>query len=326
MAEPDRYRKSRLSSEQAESLRTNFTCPTSTRTPERRLTPTSRMSPAVHRGSTQPGPQQTKRKLSSTQSLGEPEPGAKSSDSDSDVALQTWQRTKRSPSQPAARPSRKRKRKRTRDMLSGHKHHTISPESQSEAESESPEPASATSPHKPIMLRELKAHNESPEQDLELEEDILRDSMQEQFFTRSARRKAVSFLTNKTPTPPKDLNVTRLMLTEFSGKRKGTKTFSFDSSSKPGPSPQRRQPDSWPEMDVDVDDGEEGISLNDSRRDTTSRSEQRSPHRTNLLRLRESSASDEQDQDVVVESPWSAWDSQKGQLLFTTTLYHKTSI
>ena len=218
MAAPDRYRKTRLPSEQAESLRTNFTCPTSTRTPERRLEPRSRMSPAVHRGSSQPGPQQTKRKRSSTQSLGDPEPGAKSSDSDSDVALQTWQRTKRSPSQPA-RPSRKRKQKRTTDMLSGHKHPTISPESQSEAESESPEPASATSPRQPIMLRELKAHNESPEQDLELEEDILRDSMQEQFFTRSARRKAVSFLTNKTPTPPKDLNVTRLMLTEFSGKR-----------------------------------------------------------------------------------------------------------
>ena len=74
--------------------------------------------------------------------------------------------------------------------------------------------------HKSKMLRELDPHNESPEQDSELDLGILHESTI--VATRSARHKVESFLKNEIPTPPKNLNVDRLMYTEFKGTPKGT--------------------------------------------------------------------------------------------------------
>ena len=237
---------------------------------------------------------------------------------ESDVAVETSQPTRLGPS--LSEPPT-RKRKRITDFLSEHEPNDKSPKHESASGSETHRPItrglSQPPPQKQKrrlrMLRELDAHNESPEHEFEPEMEMFHDSTNGPFHTRSGAHKVESFLNNKAPTPPKNLNVKRLMHAELSGTPKGTKTWYFPNDNNPGSSPQQRQPESRQSIDVHIkEEDEEAILWENIRISPRSRSRSKSTRLTLSRQSRTSSKISERNQAVAVESPWSIWDREKG--------------
>ena len=311
MVEYSKYGRERLPSEQVEKLRNSFAHGLVTRTPEPRAA--SGTPQPVTNGSLQPELPKRKQKCNNINALGESEPHNTSLEPESDVVVETPQSKRPGPSL-SAPPTRKRKR--TTDFLSEHKSPEL--ESASESETHSPitrgssQPPSQKRKRKSKMVRELEAHNESPEQSSEPDIEMLRESTKKP-LTRSKARKVVSFLKDRTPTPPKNLNFKRLMSVELSGTPKGTKTWYFQNDSNRGSSSHQRQPESRQSIDVIIKEEEEEGSLWGNIR-TSGRS------RTMSQQPRKSSEISKRNQAAVVESAWSRWDREKGESSFNTAL------
>ena len=318
MVERSSYGRGRLPSEQVEKLRTNFAYALSTRTPEPRLDAASETSqPVTISSSALP-----KRKRNNTKLLRNSKPHNASLEPDLDLAVETPQPTRLGLSLSA--PST-RKRKRTTDAVSELEAHNKSPEPESASGSEARQSITRGSSQPPSrkrrskMLRELDPHNESPEQESEPDIGMVHESTEGRFCTRSAARKFKSFLKNKTPTPPKDLNIKRLMYAELSGTPKGTKTWYFPNDSNPGSSSQQRQPEPRQSTDVNIkEEDEEGSLWENIRTSGGSRSQSNLIRRTMSQQLRNRKS--RQDQAVELESEWSMWDREKGQSSFNTAL------
>lgn len=328
MVEYSRYGRERLPSEQVEKLRTNFACALSTRTPEPRLEAALETSQPVTTASSQPAlpKRKRKRKRNKTNFLHKHKPYDTSPEPKLDVAVETSQPMTTASSQPAP-PTRKRKR--TTDFLRELEPNKESPELESASGPETHRPITRDSSQPPPrkrkrrskMLRELDPHNESPEQDSEPDIGILHDSTKGPFFTRSAAHKVVSFLKNKTPTPPKDLNLDRLMYAELKGMQKGTKTWYFPGDTDPGSSSQQRQPESGQGTVVDIkEESEEEALPKDVKASGRNRSQPSSTRLTLSQQPRSSSETGERDQAVAVESAWSMWDREKGKSSFNSKL------
>lgn len=335
MARSVKYGRERLPSEQVESLSTSFAYNMSTRTPEPRLEPMSLDSSQ---------PAQSKRKQRTMSLLRQIEPYNGFPEPESDGVSKTPRSTISSLSRPAPKPKPKRK---TTNLLREIAPHNISPEPELKAASEtptrdstqppsrkrrpksmprpqlndlqtSPDPgtdseqenirlkkprssqqASGNPPPTSAMLREIAAHNESPE-DSEPDINLLRTSTEVPFLTRSARKDLEKILKNEALTPRKSLNVRSLMKAELLGTPKGTKTFYFEGHKKPRSSSHQTQLESPEGLDFnigkDVDD-DERFSKN-TKPSSRSRSQPFSARRTDA---------------VEAESPWSKWDSKKGQ-------------
>ena len=318
MVERSRYGRGRLPSEQVENLRTNFAYALSTRTPEPRLEAASETSqPVTISSSALP-----KRKRSNTNVLRNSKPHNASLEPELDLAVETPQPTRLGLSL-SAPPTRKRKR--TTDVVSELEAHNKSPEPESASGSEARQSVTRGSSQLPSrkrrskMLRELDPHNESPEQESEPDIGMVQESTKGAFFTRSAAREFKNFLKNKTPTPPKDLNIKRLMYAELSGTPKGTKTWYFPNDRNPGSSSQQRQPEPRQSIDVNIKEEDEERSLWENIRTSGgSRSQSRSSTgRTMSQQSRKSSGNSRQDQAVALESAWSMWDREKGQSSLT---------
>ena len=326
MVEYSSYGRERLPSEQVEKLRTNFAYALSTRTPEPRLEAALETSQPVTTASSQPALSKRKRKRNKTYILHKHKPYNTSPEPKLDIALETPQPNRLGYSL-SAPPTRKRRR--TTGFLNELEPNTKSPELESASGPEMHRPITRGSSQPPPrkrkrrskMLRELDPHNESPEQDSEPDMGILHESTKGPFFTRSAAHKVVSFLKNKTPTPPKDLNLDRLMYAELSGMPKGTKTWHFPSDTDPGSSSQQRQPESRQETVVDIkEECEEDTLPKNVNTSDRIRSQSSSTSLTLSQQPRSSSEASERNQAVAVESAWSMWDREKGKSSFNSKL------
>lgn len=324
MGERSRYGRERLPSEQVEKLRTNFAFALSTQTPEPRLEASSETSQPVTISSPQRVLPKQKRKRNNTNVLRESEPRNTSPGPESDVALEMPPPTTRGPSL-SIPPARKRKR--ASDFFVEREPNENSPELKSASRSETPrpitrglsQPPARKQKRKSKMLRELDPYNESPEQDSEADIGMLHESTK--FPTRSATHKLESFLKDKTPTPPKDLNVDRLMYAELRGTPKGTKTYYFPDNSNPGSSSHQKQPESRLSTVVEIkQEDAEGILRENLVTSDQSRSQSKPTRRTMSQQSRNSSGKGRQDHAVAPESSWSMWDREKGQSSLNTAL------
>ncbi len=167
------------------------------------------------------------------------------------------------------------------------------------------------------LLRELKAHNQSPESESkpELGIDVLNEAKNAP-MTRRARRDTENFIQDKTPSPKKDLNVKHLMLAQFSGKPKGTKTFYPEKDGNLGRSSHKRKQGSRKEVNVgdDEDDDEEEYWAKDGKSAGQSHPQPMSSRPTMPGPVGSSGEkSQRKGKGKVVESPRSVWDGQKGQ-------------
>ena len=323
MGERSRYRRERLPSEQVEKLRQNFAFSLTTRTPEPR---SEAASEPVTISSSRPVLRKQKRKRNNKNVLRESEPRNTSPEAELDVAVETSQPTIQGPSLSTPQ-TRKHKRKRVEDSSEEREPNANSPEVKSASGLEtsrpitrgSSQPLARKQKRKSKMLRELDPHNESPEQISELDFGMLNESSI--VATRSARHKVESFLKNKTPTPPKDLNVNKLMYAELKGTPKGTKTWYYPENSNPGSPSHQRQPDSRQSTDVEIkQEDEEGILQENLVTIDRSRSQSKSTRRTMSQQSRKSSGKSRQDQAKAPESSWSKWDREKGQSSLNTAL------
>ena len=180
-----------------------------------------------------------------------------------------------------------------------------------------------------VMLRELEAHNQSPELDSEPEMETLRDlkdDWSDAPWTRSVRKELVNLVKGRPVTPRKDLNVGRLMLTEFSGMKKGTKTFYAEDSNLEASyrvqRKSRKERDFWGEEDDEEEDWkDEEEDLQDEEENSPKTLEinarnHRQPMATRQKALRQVETSLEKSQrnkEFAVDLAWRTWDNQKGQ-------------
>lgn len=177
----------------------------------------------------------------------------------------------------------------------------------SQQASGNPRPTSA-------MLREIAAHNESPE-DSEPDMNLLRTSTKVPFLTRSARKDLEKVLKNEALTPRKSLNVKSLMKAELLGTPKGIKTFYFEGHNNPRSTSHQTQHKSPEDMEFnigeDVDDGD--FFPKKTKPSGRSRSQPFLARRTEPEQSKGPIESDERSEEVEAESAWSKWDSKKGQ-------------
>ena len=209
--------------------------------------------PQSESASESPQPMDKKRKRKSNM-LREIQPHNKSPERRSEAAVESTQRMTR-------------KQKRNLKMLREIQPHNKSPEPRSETASETPqpiaryssEPALPKRKHQSNMLRELEAYNESPESESEPDIEMLDDL--KGHLTRSVRHDLMNLSRNRPLSPRKNLNLTKLMLAEFSGMPKGTKTFYAEDYSHVGVPSNRRQPESGERVVIKVeeDDKEEHL-------------------------------------------------------------------
>ena len=200
-----------------------------------------------------------------------------------------------------------------------------SPEPNSDFEQESLRPKTARSSiskplGEPLMLREIAAHNLSPEPDSEPDVRQICNLMQNwrgARLTRSASRDVENFVKGKPPVPRKSLNLNTLMLAEFSGIEKGTKTFYAEDSIKLEASSSKRQSEFKMESDfLDEEENEEEYLPKKIR--TNGRSHRQSIlTRGKMPRPVESiMENSHQTQKLVSKSARLTWDNQKGQSRF----------
>lgn len=156
-----------------------------------------------------------------------------------------------------------RKQKHNLKMLREIQPHNKSPEPRSEISSGTPQPIARDSSQPELpkrkrtsnMIRELEAYNESPEGDSEPDTEILDDL--KAHLTRSARHNLINISKNRPLSPRKNLNLRTLMLAEFSGMPKGTKTFYPEDDSNVGLHSNRRQPESGKRVEIKIEVEEE---------------------------------------------------------------------
>lgn len=314
MARSVEHRKERLPSEQVENLRTSFAYNLLTRTPEPRSEVVSETPQINARDSSQPPSPKRRRRPTMLRELDahnespEPEPEADP---------ETLQPVNRGSSRPAL--SKRRPRSRPRPQL---KDLETSSDLSTDSEQEntrlktprSSRQASGNPPPASAMLREIAAHNESPEHS-EPDMNLLRKSMEVPFLTRSARKDLDKILKNEALTPRKSLNVKSLMKAELLGIPKRTKTSYFEEQTNPRTSSHQTQPESLENLDFDSGedfDDDEPLPKN-TKSDGRSRSQPRSKRRTEPEQSKVSAESNERRQEVEAASSWLMWDSKKGQ-------------
>ena len=212
--------------------------------------------------------------------------------------------------------------------------HNQSPVSESDREqsrirSESPRaaiPVTPRSKQKSQLLRELKAHNVSPPEPKPNPKKKkladFGDDWHDTFRTRNSRKNILNFVNGEPPEPRKNLNVGRLMLDQFSGIKKGTKTFfSDDNRNTRSPSRQRQQMIDRGADFGSEDEGEEG-DLPNFITTNSPRPTHRVPKPRTMPTLDENPAEMEEmpidkgllNQKSAAGLTWERWDSQRGQL------------
>ena len=95
-----------------------------------------------------------------------------------------------------------------------------------------------------LLLREIEAHNQSPEPESELEVEALcqlKGNLGNAPVTRSVSQKLVNDVKGGPPIPRKNLNFNKLMLAQFGGVEEETETFYLEGSSNFEPSSHQRQ-------------------------------------------------------------------------------------
>ena len=161
---------------------------------------------------------------------------------------------------------------------------------------------------KSVLLREIEPHNPSPESDSELEIETNGP------LTRSTKKEFLNFVNGKPSSPKKNLNLRALMIAEFSGVKKGTKTFYAEDSSNLRPSSFQGQQKFRKEVDFgdDEEDEEDGL-WNAVRTFGRSRPQPSPTHRTAAWQAEKSMRDDLLQQKLAAESLWLKWNKQKGQ-------------
>ena len=176
------------------------------------------------------------------------------------------------------------------------------------------------SQRKSVMLREIEAHNQSPEPESDAEVEMichLKDDWGDVPLTRSVSNNLVNFVKGEPTTPRKNLNLRALMLAEFSGIEKGTKTFYREDNSNFGSSLHQRQQGLGKNMNFrDGEEDEEG-DLPESGVHGVPNGQSHSqwtPSRGIIPRQVEQSVGDcGRDQKLATESATMRWANRKGQ-------------
>lgn len=314
MARSVEHRKERLPSEQVENLRASFAYNLLTRTPEPRSEVVSETPQINARDSSQPPSPKRRRRPTMLREL---DAHNESPESEPEADPETLQPVNRGSSRPAL--SKRRPRSRPHPQL---KDLETSSDLSTDSEQEntrlktprSSRQASGNPPPASAMLREIAAHNESPEHS-EPDMNLLRKSMEVPFLTRSARKDLDKILKNEALTPRKSLNVKSLMKAELLGIPKRTKTSYFEEQTNPRTSSHQTQPESPENLDFDSGEGfddDEPLPKN-TKSDGRSRSQPRSKRRTEPEQSKVSAESNERRQEVEAASSWLMWDSKKGQ-------------
>ena len=166
------------------------------------------------------------------------------------------------------------------------------------------------------MLRDLEAHNQSPEPESEHAAKILHDlknDWSDLGLTRGARKDLEDILSGRTPTPKKSLNVKKLMLEEFSGKAKGTKTFYAEDAGNLALLSYRRQQKCMNLMGESDGEEEDLDLLQNVSTNGRSYPQPITPaRRTMPQQVRMSMGESQRDEDMV-ELVWPVLDKQRGQ-------------
>ena len=235
-----------------------------------------------------------------------------SSDSDEE---QLFVKQRTNSSQPASQ-----KRQRTSKMLRELEAHNRSPGTSSDSEQEehfvrtkrSSQSVFQEPKRKSKLLRELEAHNESPEP--EPGRHDLKNDWSDLSLTRGARKELEEILNGTPPTPRKNLNVKTLMLEQFSGMEKDTKTFYAEDDSNLALLSYRRQQRCMNAM-VEEEGEEEGEEdfLQIIRTNGRSNPQPIPARRSRPPQVRMPIRNRQRVEDVVTEMVWPTLDKQKGQ-------------
>ena len=167
------------------------------------------------------------------------------------------------------------------------------------------------------MLREIEAHNQSPEAEDGLELATTRDledDFRETPLTRGARKSLMRIVKNGSLTPRKSLNVKLLMLAELSGAEKGTKRFYTEGSSDLGPCSYKKQRKDSKDLGFgdEEDDGEEALP-NFSKTNDRGHPQSTPTHPPTSRQVGKVAGNSQVNKESSAESAWLTWDSQKGQ-------------
>ena len=252
----------------------------------------------------------TKKRKRNSQMLREIQPHNKSPERRAEAASESTQRTTR----------KSRKLKRNLKMLREIQPHNESPEPRSEIAPESPQPSVRGSSQpalpkgkrKSNMLRELEAFNDSPEGDSEPDVEMLEDL--KGHLTRSVRHDLMNLSKNRPLSPRKNLNLRTLMLAEFSGMPKGTKTFYPQDNSNVGLRSNRWQPESGRRVEIKIEEEEEDEDELFLAQDVNTVGWKHSQQPTSTRETEMGNRT----QEVTPGSSWSVWDSENGQSAHTT--------
>ena len=195
-----------------------------------------------------------------------------------------------------------------------------SPEPDSESEAVTPQvttlassqPAPSKPTHKSLMLREIEAHNQSPEPESDRQKEALyglTDDWGDVHLTRKARKDLVSLITGKPPESRDSLNIGRLMLAEFSGIKKGIKTFHAEDQVNIGLSSDRHQI-----LSEEVDEEEEFVTPINTKgrihpRQTSTRRKMPQEVESSLENIQRNQML----ATKIASTAWVTWDSQKGR-------------
>ncbi len=185
-------------------------------------------------------------------------------------------------------------------------------------------PKQQKSQRKSVMLREIEAHNQSPEPESDVEVELLchlKDDWGDVPLTRSVSNNLVNFVKGEPPKPRKNLNLRTLMLAEFSGIEKGTKTFYREDNTNFGSSSHQTQQGLGMSMNFrDDEEDEEDLPESGVQRVPNGRSHpQWTPSRGTIPRQVEQSVGDSRrDQKLAAESATMRWANRKGQSAYFT--------
>lgn len=172
--------------------------------------------------------------------------------------------------------------------------------------------ASAKPQRKSMLLRELEPHNKSPEPAPKSNIAKLGET-QGVYLTRGMRQDIADKMSGNTPTPKKNLNVADLIVKEFSGKKKGTKTFYAEDDGNLGHSSHEKQSQSEKDKDhlFTEDEDEEAYLPEDIQSDDWSDSQPLSERRTGSRHVKKSVEDGQPHHRNLSESPSLMRDSKK---------------
>lgn len=219
-------------------------------------------------------------------------------------------------SQPASQ-----KRRRTSKMLRELEAHNRSPKGSPDSEQDeifvrnrrSSQSVSLEPKRKSKLLRELEAHNQSPEP--EPGRHDLKDDWGDFGRTRGARKELEDIFNGTPSTPRKSMSVKTLMLEQFSGKEKDTKTFYAEDDSDLALRSCRRQQNCMNAMFEEEGDeeGEEEDFLQNLRTNGRSHPQLIPARRTRPSQANMPIRNRQRVEDVATEMVWPTLDKQKGQ-------------